>query len=1605
MMNFKLKSFNKRTLTSRFGSSMTMALVLSLTISSFCLNGQIIGTPIMVNNDPGSCGAFVTVPKPCPEAMNLSGFYPVGVTIVQSICGGSVVNIAISVVDREGPLFNNCAPKVITLGALDCGPTASSLLDIVDNCDAKSTLTITPGPGNTFPADHRFAAGSYSLNYIARDRSGNSSSCTFNLTVNGFGGAVSSVACYKDLNISLSDACEGIITPENVLEGGPYGCLEDFKVTIYDINNNPIGNKVDARHIGQKLKVEVLAPNGNKCWGYVLVEDKKGPDLECKPIYTTCAGSTVPGSPLPRNITFRSDVRDSILSSGAPSSKKFRVNVFGLKIGSTIDLNAVVKINHANVSHLSVSLTAPTGTSVVLFNTLGTCSKANTDLTFDDEALLTNAKLIDSCYTTSPAKKGTFKPLNPLSVFDGIDPNGIWEFTITDNTAGVGGAVKSLQLIFDQLGNTVCFPTTKSIVAIPNGTNSYLVTGIDNCSAATLTYKDNVVKQPCDSLYHSIIYRTWNAVDAVGNISKECTQLIYIYKSDLWSVKLPKNFDGLDTSVLSCIDYANTVPGPNITGRPSGDYCDNIQVFPYEDFRFAGCDKSYKILRRWKIADWCTGEILTHDQIIKVADDDGPVMTCPSDVTISTSTDDCNARYKAPRPTITKECSNTIKYQLSYHIPAPGTTTLVPGAIFTQEFVIGDSIISKLPLGVAFVKWTLTDLCLNSSSCTYKVTVKDLVTPVTVCRQFTTISIGAQGGAELDAKSFDEKSYDNCGIVKYEAIKMVDLCSSSPPVFSTKIRFCCQEVGTSVMVALRVTDAAGNSNTCMVEIKVEDKLPPYIVCPDDKTIDCKVDFKNTAITGFPIFGDNCGVPAGPTFKDSINLDHCGRGIILRTWTVIDGRGLRSNCLQKITIVNLNPFTSDSIVWPLDYETNNCSKGLRPDSLPLVNRRPIIKNSGCNITAVTYKDQVFKYAPGSCEKVLRTWTVIDWCNYNEQNRYGYYEKTQILKIYNTNPPEFQNCKNDTILIFDNCQGSVSQSKTAIDDCTPSSFLAYSYTIDLYDDGISDGISGNTDSFIRTLPVGKHRVRWTADDLCGNIGVCSYLIVVRDGKKPTPYCLSSITTVVMPKNGMVAIWAKDFDFGSSDNCTPKNKLKFSFSRDTSETSKTLTCNDIPNGKEFTLPLQMWVTDEAGNQEYCSVSMVIQDNTGNVCPDNNNPLINLAGTITTSTGVPLKATDVKLTNGDTKHIVLTNTQGYYEMKNIKSDLSYALTAQKNDEIDNGISTIDLLKIQRHILALGKFTNPYDQIASDFNGDGRINVADLVAIKKIVLGVETQMPNGQNTWKFINPNSLKSNDLTNMDYLEYYDIKAYSGTQNQRDFIAVRMGDVDGSARVNLQSNNLSSRSESLLDLEKRAVDALGRKFELILNQDFDILGLQLCFEKIANNKIMNVTSSMVNINEDNIGMDKDGRIRISWNEAIPTILKKGATLLTIEFDKSIDLEDLTLARETFNQIYDHELNTHYVKLMDRNNSDLTFKLYQNEPNPFIDQTKILIELPKDGYVNLLIHDATGRLILNEKREVRKGKNSLLVDKTQLANSGLLIYEVSFEGIRKTGKMILLK
>ena len=248
---------------------------------------------------------------------------------------------------------------------------------------------------------------------------------------------------------------------------------------------------------------------------------------------------------------------------------------------------------------------------------------------------------------------------------------------------------------------------------------------------------------------------------------------------------------------------------------------------------------------------------------------------------------------------------------------------------------------------------------------------------------------------------------------------MSDECNANNLEFGEYVTFCCEEVGQSIMVAFQVTDLAGNVNTCMAEVMVEDKLRPQIYCPSDLTISCDYpldlndlndfgtvraigenredifiwDTYNNGVAGLDgYYEDNCIASVSDTAILNIDCGHVGS--IQRIFTVTDGQGLADTCVQEISIINLDPFEGSDIIWPQNVLQQGCGNlGLDPS----VTGQPSYNNAICAMVEATYVDQVLIISDTSCVKVLRTWTVIDWCQFDQFTQYGLWEYVQEIKL--------------------------------------------------------------------------------------------------------------------------------------------------------------------------------------------------------------------------------------------------------------------------------------------------------------------------------------------------------------------------------------------------------------------------------------------------------------------------------------------------------------------------------------------------------------------------------------------------------------------------------
>jgi len=159
-------------------------------------------------------------------------------------------------------------------------------------------------------------------------------------------------------------------------------------------------------------------------------------------------------------------------------------------------------------------------------------------------------------------------------------------------------------------------------------------------------------------------------------------------------------------------------------------------------------------------------------------------------------------------------------------------------------------------------------------------------------------------------------------------------------------------------------------------------------------------------------------------------------------------------------------------------------------------------------------------------------------------------------------------------------------------------------------------------------------------------------------------------------------------------------------------------------------------------------------------------------------------------------TNEEGYYKTPGCTQEEEYVLTACKTDTEDLlcGVSTGDLLLMQRHILGVGRFDSPRQYIAADADRSRSITALDQIAIRKAILGISLGLA-GEPHWRFIPcgygfPNTDPF-ETGVPECLEYSSATGYSAC-----FDAIKIGDVDCSC-----ARELATGGEFVIALKEKA------------------------------------------------------------------------------------------------------------------------------------------------------------------------------------------------------------
>ncbi|GEM_PF-1085543 len=1142
-----------------------------------------------------------------------------------------------------------------------------------------------------------------------------------------------------------------------------------------------------------------------------------------------------------------------------------------------------------------------------------------------------------------------------------------------------------------------------------------------DCSGvASVQFFDYTTHFNCDTAFAKIIHRQWWVKDNNGYVDT-CTQVLLIKPIALSNVQITCPDD-----VFVTCDLNATTPNydPSVTGYPQ--VIVDGQAYPvrpgealcalmasYEDVVFPLCGPGVKILRTWKVYDWCA-PIGTSDnpwtctQLIQYMDTNPPLLSLPDTLTVGTQSWSCTASPLLP-PADISDCS-----EVSVSIWTPvGIVEGNGGALPAPG----------LPIGIHEVYYHATDACDNATVDTLRVWVQDDDAPVAICESFTVVSLNDEGIGQLFATSIDDGSTDNCCIDHFKIRRMGDACGlPANAFFAPSITFCCHDVGTPQTVVMRVSDCFGNYNECMVTVEVQDKLPPQISCPPDITLACDEDFLDLSLTGqVTTLGvslsaqdglaiDNCG-NLQLTFSDSTQID-CGEGLIVRTWTASDAQGNTASCLQYITLQNSQPYDGSAIIWPEDIAISGCDASADPAITGVPTVPP---STACQQIMVGSNDVVVGTSADACLKILRTWIVVDWCQYdpNDTNSAGIWTHTQVIKIVDDTPPVLSGCTDRTFCNFKNDCTDIGVDLTVdvSDACTPDSLIELTWIVDLHADGqeeIGPDYSGTGQNFTTPYPIGTHRITYTATDGCGHATSCTFIFTIEDCKKPSLSCHSGLAVTLMA-DGQVGLPASVLIVDASDNCSAPEQLYFSWSNNTLDTLRTFTCDQL--GAQ---PVTVWVTDEAGNQDYCTTTVIVQDNAA-VCGA---PLIAIGGTIADEAGHVLEGVQVDL-SGNAFLSQTTDTAGQYLFAEMMAGHDYTLTPWLNADPLNGVTTFDIVLLMRHIQDVQPLSSPYKRIAADVDRSGHISVSDMLELRKLILHTlpaftqnsswrfvpaDYAFPQPDNPWAEPFPEVISWNDL-DTDQLAAH-------------FVAIKVGDLDGSAwTYNSYAPPVAQRTYGTLTLSVNGMDGSKgtflpkgstRTLALTLPNVSQCVALQFTLEwDVASMKLVDFQPGDI-ASYAHFGLEwlDRGWLTSSWNASQPLQSARPATLAYLTFEAKEDVvlpQALSLTnRLTPRQAWNVQGQAQDIALSWPNDQLRAVLHWGSVPNPFDRFSRIFLVLPQKTHTRLSILDLNGRLLWERQGVWEAGRYEWPIDAATLPSAGVYLLRLETDQLVSLRKLV---
>jgi len=590
-------------------------------------------------------------------------------------------------------------------------------------------------------------------------------------------------------------------------------------------------------------------------------------------------------------------------------------------------------------------------------------------------------------------------------------------------------------------------------------------------------------------------------------------------------------------------------------------------------------------------------------------------------------------------------------------------------------------------------------------------------------------------------------------------------------------------------------------------------------------------------------------------------------------------------------------------------------------------------------------------------------------------------------------------------------------------TPQSGVSGDYSLDVLINSFEGSLI-----VLDNLPLGQYKIEWTLTINSDYSVYASQYFEIVDNTAPVPELYSFINI------NSYTLAARDFDKGdcfdcveSTDNCSEEiyftfsDKLpnfedntekwqrqlakygKYFFNPETGDIStedaylnseadawipernsseKIVTCKMLNKNKEGDIKVFVWdeflQNDDKNYNNYSSQNVTFHSSLE--CA-----IVNINGVVNgINSNDPLEKMDISLIiNNEERGKTITDSSGYYEFNDVNIFDQYKIEAKKDTDWLNGVSTLDIVLIQKHLLGIKKISDPFKLYAADVNKDKKVTASDILAIRKLILGSTKRFKN-TSSWIGVPSNNPDLSGINTTEKIaELINAPIYNG-QTTIFFTAIKIGDINQNARL-IESR--IDKTANLLIQDKEFES--GEVFDVSISTKTlkDIFGGQFGLE-FNNLELLDFSSSSGFIDNNNVNL-VNNTFLVSWNSPYKIPSNDNEEILTLMFrakshgtlHKSLRINKTTLKPE----IYQGEnLDVFGIKLsfIDKKTK---FQLNENIPNPFRESTTFSFVLEKNSPYKLSLFDITGKLLKQYKGVGQKGLNKFTIRKTDIISPNL--------------------